>query len=93
LAEQTSRSRKKLKRVGFYKYFEPFDCFIGAGEDLVDFENEIKQKLIKEIQEIRFKNNGYIFMLDYNGTVLTHINKSFIGKDFTTMKDKNNRNL
>lgn len=77
-----------FKKIGFAKYFKPLDFFIGTGEYVEDFENEIKKNLIAEIQNIRYGTNGYIFMHDYNGVTLAHINTALIGVNRLDIKDK-----
>ncbi len=49
------------------------------------------QKLAKEaLGAIRYDNGvGYIFVTDYNGTMLVHVKKSLIGKNLYDLKDPN----
>ena len=68
------------EKIGFVKNFEPFDWFIGTGEYLEDFESKIQQRVLENIKEIRFGNNGYIYIIDYDTTYLSHIRPEFIGK-------------
>lgn len=70
---------KEFEKIGFGKYFVPYDWFIGTGEYLVDVENDIKQRLIKRISNMSFGEDRYIFLLDYQGNMLSHINKDFQG--------------
>jgi len=88
-----SDKSKHYKKVGFGKYFEPFDWFIGTGEYLDDFEQGIKNDLIEEIQNIRYNTRGYIFMHDYSGICLTHINKTLIGKNRINYENNHGRKL
>ena len=81
-------SKKQYKKIGYIKYFEQLDWYLGTGEYLVDFEDDIKEKLIKEIQQIRFGKNGYIFIHQYDGLCLTHIKDENIGKYRLNVKDK-----
>jgi PAS domain S-box-containing protein len=67
----------QYKKVGFFKKFEPYDWFIGTGEYLDDFTKEVQQNTISHIKELRYKNNGYIFIIDGNGVILTTQNKQF----------------
>ena len=73
-------NKTMYKKIGFVKYIEPLDLFIGTGEYIKDFEEGIKQDLIKEIRQIRYGKNGYIFVHQYDGLCLSHINKKMIGK-------------
>ncbi|MGB5866413.1 MAG: cache domain-containing protein [Arcobacteraceae bacterium] len=73
-------SKDMYKKIGYVQYISELDWFVGTGEYVVDFENNIKKELIKEIQEIRFGKNGYIFMHQYDGLCLTNIDTTQIGK-------------
>jgi diguanylate cyclase (GGDEF)-like protein len=81
--------RVQYEKVGFGKYFEPYDWFIGTGEYVVDFENDIKTRLLERIDEVRFGKNGYIFVLEQTGKVLAHYNKDYIGINNIELKDRN----
>lgn len=80
----TSMQRKK---VGYYKNFEPFDWFIGTGEYVEDFEKEVQQRVLSNINQIRYGENGYIFIIDYNSIYLSHIRQNFIGQSAVTNND------
>ncbi|MBI3874169.1 MAG: cache domain-containing protein [Arcobacter sp.] len=75
------------QKIGFVKYIQPLGIFVGTGEYVKDAENEIKQKLINEIQEIRYGNNGYIFIHQFDGLCLAHIKKEYVGKYRLDVKD------
>ena len=49
-------------KLSFVKYFKPFDWHIGMGEYLDDMLYETKQDVLDEISNIRFGDNGYIFV-------------------------------
>jgi len=68
------------KKIGLIKSFEPLDWFIGTGEYIDDFEKEIQEKVLRNVREFRYGKNGYIFVITYEGTYLSHIRKKFIGK-------------
>ena len=69
------------RKIGFNKYFEPMGWFIGTGEYLDEFEESIKKESLKYIQSLKYFNNNYIFVIDYDGRYLSHIKKEIIGKD------------
>lgn len=54
---------------------------IGTGEYLEDFEKEVQERVLRNIREIRFGNNGYIFVINYDSIYLSHIRKEFIGQN------------
>ena len=76
------------EKISFYKYFEPFDVAIGTGEYIEDYYNEMKTDIIEHIQNIKLDDNGYIFLLNSQSKVLAHQNRTLIGKDLITLKDK-----
>lgn len=67
---------KEFKKIGFGKYFAPYDWFIGTGEYVVDVEKDIQTALINQISNIRYGENGYAFLLNTQGDVLAHIDKT-----------------
>lgn len=80
----TTQQRKK---VGYYKNFEPLDWFIGTGEYIEDFEKEVQERVLSNIRQIRYGENGYIFVIDYNSIYLSHIRQNFIGQNAVTNND------
>lgn len=80
-------TQNTYKKLGFIKHFIPLDIFIGTGEYIDDFEQSIKDKYIKRIQNIKYGNNGYIFMHNHDGLCLSHINPKEIGKNRLHVKD------
>ena len=77
------------KKMSFYKYFEPLNFAIGTGDYIDDFLHEMKERILKNIREIKLKQNGYIFLLNHNGKVLAHIREETIGKNFIDVEDRN----
>ena len=75
------------KKIGLVKNLKQFDWFIGTGEYVEDFEKEVQEKVLKNIREIRFGNNGYIFVINYDSIYLSHIIKNFIGQNAVTNND------
>jgi signal transduction histidine kinase len=84
---------ENYKKIGYDRYFKPLGLFVGTGEYVVDFEKNLQQKILKEIENLRYGVNGYFFTYSYDGVVLTHIKKSLIGKNRINLQDKNGRFL
>jgi len=82
-------TKQEFEKIGFGKHFAPYDWFIGTGEYLVDVENDIKQRLIQRIANIRYGKNGYIFLYDYSGNVLSHLRKNLVGTNINDNTDHN----
>lgn len=83
--------KSTYKKMSFYKYFEPLDFAIGTGEYFVDFEKKIQDDLLERIRNIKFGDNGYIFILDEDGTYLSHFDKNIIGTNGLKNKDINGK--
>jgi signal transduction histidine kinase len=75
------------KKIGLVKNLKLFDWFIGTGEYVEDFEKQVQEKVLKNISEIRFGDNGYIFVINYDSIYLSHIRKNFIGQNAITNND------
>ena len=91
--DEKKTNKKMYKKIGYVKYIKELDWFVGSGEYVDDFENEIKEALIKEIQEIRFGKNGYIFMLQFDGLCLTNLNKELIGKNQCDLEGSDKKSI
>ena len=81
--------KNTYKKLSFFKYFEPLDFAIGTGEYFVDFEKEIQKNQLDKINNIKFEDNGYIFIFDKDGTYLSHFDKNKIGTNGLNLKDIN----
>ncbi|WP_072680266.1 cache domain-containing protein [Arcobacter sp. LA11] len=79
--------KNQYKKLGFNKHFKPFDWFIGTGEYFEDFEGDIKKDVLNHIHNTSYEQNGYIFVLDYEGNYLNHIRKEIIGLNALKAKD------
>ena len=81
------------KKISFYKYFAPLNIAIGTGEYIQDFENELKEKVLKRINKKRYAQKGYIFIYDKEGTTLSHYNQSLLGQNRINYQDNQGRYL
>ncbi|MGB5868194.1 MAG: cache domain-containing protein [Arcobacteraceae bacterium] len=79
----------QYEKIGFNKYFEPLNWFIGTGEYVVDFEETVKQTITKRLSTYSYGKDSYIFVLDEKGTLLSHKNKDEIGKNKLNEQDRN----
>lgn len=71
-------NEEEFEKIGYAKRFYPLDIYIGTGEYIVNVEQDIKEKLLKWITDVRFGEHGYIFLLDRYGNTLAHYNKDKI---------------
>lgn len=79
---------KEFEKIGFGKYFEPYDWFIGTGDYVIDVENDIKQTVLAWISNLRFGEFGYVFVLDSDGQILSHIDRTLIGQNALSLGDE-----
>jgi diguanylate cyclase (GGDEF)-like protein len=70
---------QEFEKIGFGKYFAPYDWFIGTGEYVIDVESDIKARLLRRINNIRYGKNGYFFVIDYQGNILSDYSKKHVG--------------
>lgn len=82
-------SDKEYEKIGYSKHFAPFNWFIGTGDYVIDYEEELKTKILKRISRVRYGKNGYIFVVDQSGVYLNHITKDVIGQNRMKVADQN----
>jgi signal transduction histidine kinase len=70
---------KHYKKLGFNKYFEPYNWYIGTGEYIKDFEEDVKENVLSHIQNYKYLDSEYFFIIDYRGKYLNHIDNKLIG--------------
>ena len=63
-------TQKDFKKIGFNVHFKPYDWFIGSGEYVVDFEENMKKELLEYISNLKSSENNYFFILDYDKKTL-----------------------
>lgn len=55
-----------LYKHSYVKKFKPFNWYIGSKEYLADFEENLKNEVLGRLANIRFDNDGYIFIQSSN---------------------------
>ncbi len=77
-------------KIAYVKKFEPLNWFIGTGEYLDNVESDIKAEILDRIAKIRFGDDGYIFVVTFDGvTLMNDTQRSLIGKNIWDMTDPN----
>ena len=66
----------QYKKIGFNMHFKPYNWFIGTGEYFIDYEETVKNEVLKYIKRLSSSENSYYTILDYEGNVLTSNLKS-----------------
>ena len=61
------------QKISYFKYFEPFDCYIGTGVFASDLEEKLKNNFLEKINGFKFGENlqNYIFSASYEGISYT----------------------
>lgn len=72
--------KNQYEKLGFNKYFEPFNWYIGTGEYIDDFEKKQQEKVLEYISKLQYKKD-YIFVINSKAQYLSHPVKKFINKD------------
>jgi two-component system chemotaxis sensor kinase CheA len=85
---QFNPKTKKIEDTLSYLFvFKPFGWVISIGEYQQALENKIRNKLYTLVKQLRYGNNDYFFITDYNNVTIAH---PFVpdGMDFSNVKDK-----
>ena len=77
----------QYRKIGFVKNIDFFNWFIGTGEYVEDFSQDIQKKVVKQVNKFRFGANGYIFVLSEDNRYLANRRQDVIGK---SVFDNNN---
>jgi signal transduction histidine kinase/nitrogen-specific signal transduction histidine kinase len=77
-----------MPKFSFVKYFQPLDWVIGNGKYLQDKEEEIKQEIIDYFEKTRTDEDGYIFIGNYEGVLLTYPAKNENLREITDVNGK-----
>lgn len=67
-----NRTGDDYVKVSHVAGFDPYQWMIGTGIYLDDLEQEEKQSLLGEINQVRYGKNGYLFVADWDGRVLAN---------------------
>ncbi len=87
--EQVIPGKEPRSKLSNIRLFEPYGWVVGTGVYIDNEEKELKAKALKEISKIRFGQDGYFFVYDYDGTNIMHpINPSLVGKNLIENKSQ-----
>ncbi len=87
--KKPSDTQSEYEKIGYSKYFAPFDWFIGTGDYVLDYEEELKAEILERISRVKYGKDGYIFVVNDKGVYLNHIEKDYIGKNRLNLTDSN----
>ncbi|OCL90622.1 methyl-accepting chemotaxis protein [Aliarcobacter thereius] len=87
--EQVIPGKEPRSKLSNIRLFEPYGWVVGTGVYIDNEEKELKAKALNEISKIRFGQDGYFFVYDYDGTNIMHpINPSLVGKNLIENKSQ-----
>ena len=78
-----------FRKLAYVKFFEPFGWFIGTGKYLDDMEADIRREVLERIRSIHFGDDGYIYVIGYDGQFVSHIDEKYIGASSLQEVDPN----
>ncbi|MBN1626240.1 MAG: cache domain-containing protein [Deltaproteobacteria bacterium] len=79
---------KDFKKLSHVRLFEPFNWIIGIGDYFDDNLDNVKKLVLDRIAEIRFGDDGYIFVVTYEGvTLMNDTQRDLIGKNIWDLTD------
>lgn len=77
------------EKMGFVKRFGHYGWWIGTGCYVEDFTAEIQEKILEWVQQIRYGEDGYIFIYDYQANTLAHYKPENVGVNQWHFLDSN----
>jgi signal transduction histidine kinase len=76
-----AKNEKEYEKLGYFRLFEPFDIVVGAYEFIVDYDEDVKKRLLAELYNYRFSRDGYFFVIRDDGVLLNYHKKEKIGQN------------
>ena len=73
-------------KYSYVKHFAPMDWVIGTGKYLDEVEMEIKKEVLQRLAEMKYGQEGYIFIGQWDGLILS---KPAPGKNLWNIEDPN----
>ncbi len=77
---------KMEDRVAYVFYFEPLDWVIGFSASIRDLQEAVRNEVIYLVKKVRYEQNNYFFIVDYNCRVVAHPYFKR-GEDFSNVRD------
>ena len=81
--------QNQYRKITYNKIFKPYNWYVGTGEYVDEFEENLKEKILSYINIITYSRNGYVFVTHYDGRYLAHVKREYIGLNRINLRDKN----
>ena len=79
---------RKEKKLAYMKLYKPLNIFIGTGEYLYYFEEDIKKDVLLWLKHYEYKDGNYIFIYDNTGALIMHpILPDIVGRNLADLTD------
>ncbi|PAB59655.1 cache domain-containing protein [Anaeromicrobium sediminis] len=88
-----NKGENQYRKISFVKYFEPLDIYIGTGTYMNYMEKIVKKEVLDRVSKIRYGNDGYIFVTNYDGMALVFAQEEYLGKNVSHIRDVNGINI
>jgi two-component system, cell cycle sensor histidine kinase and response regulator CckA len=59
------------RKTSYVKYFPPFDWILGTGRYVADEKKQIQQEVLERVEQIRYGDDGYLFIGQWDGVTLS----------------------
>lgn len=80
--------KKDLKKIGFNVHFKPYNWFIGSGEYVEDFEENMKKDVLEHVSNLRTTKNDYFFILNYKDKTVFQKIDDLVDRSFQKFETK-----
>jgi PAS domain S-box-containing protein len=76
-------------KLSFVKYFGLVGWYIGTGVYLDDMRRDVQKQILERMFSRPYKPGRYLYVFQYDGTVLYHVQKQYIGRNMLWSIDSN----
>jgi signal transduction histidine kinase len=83
----------KTKKIGYVKLFEPLNIVVGTALYEEDIKQTISKHVVKIIEELKFQDDGYIFIIDNKGKSISHKNKKILNIPLEKLSPTTQKNV
>ena len=89
LNSKNNSSKTHLKKIAFVKKFGHFNWYFGSKQYLDDYFPTFRDEIAQKISSVRFRNGGYVFMNNMDGTPIVMDGAVYKG-DLNMLTNKDN---
>ena len=74
-------------KISYVKLFKPLNWIIGTGAYLDDKEKFVQKEVLKRIESINYGKDEYVYVLNYDGMLLSHPIDSLVKRELSDIED------